>query len=217
MSRLRYHQRQMNNVFSPSETTPKTIKACGDSLLYIPNFLGQSADSYFNQCVNLDSWRQETISVYGKRHPIPRLTAWYSEAEQIYTYSGIKMVPGKYPDFVRTIADNISSATNLHFNSVLLNKYRDGKDKVGWHRDTEPCLGTVINIATLSLGAPRSFKIKHLKTKDTFDFVLEHGSLLLMVHPFQQNWLHSLPTRLKVKNPRISLTFRKINCLRNFE
>jgi alkylated DNA repair dioxygenase AlkB len=71
-------------------------------------------------------------------------------------------------------------------------------------------LGNNPYIASLSLGAARLFKFRHLKTKDTIDVVLANGSLLLMGGELQYHWRHSLPKTTKVSEPRINLTFRKI-------
>ena len=190
------------------------LKACDDLLFYIPDFLGQSSDRYFELCTNLRTWKQEKISIYGKKHPLPRLTLWYSKEGLTYYYSGIKMIPKRYPKVIEALSEKVCNVTNLYFNSVLLNKYRNGSDKVGWHRDNEKCLGKIVNIATISLGAPRTFLAKRLNKKETFDLVLKHGSLLIMKHPFQNDWTHSLPARPRVRQSRISLTFRKIEKIR---
>ena len=46
-------------------------------------------------------------------------------------------------------------------NSVLANRYRDGRDAMGWHSDDEPELGARPLIASLSLGATRRFLLRH--------------------------------------------------------
>lgn len=79
---------------------------------------------------------------------------------------------------------------------------------MGWHADDEPEMKRYGAIGSLSLGATRKFSFKHKKTKEKIDIMLENGSLLLMLHNTQENWLHSLPKSLKVQEPRINLTFR---------
>jgi len=52
--------------------------------------------------------------------------------------------------------------------------------------------------------------MKH-KTNHTLpklEFLLEHGSLLVMSKKTQQFWLHTVPKELKVKETRFNLTFR---------
>ena len=47
------------------------------------------------------------------------------------------------------------NSPGAHFNHVLLNRYRDGRDNMGLHADDEPELGPDPVVATLSLGATR--------------------------------------------------------------
>jgi alkylated DNA repair dioxygenase AlkB len=98
------------------------------------------------------------------------------------------------------------------FNSVLLNLYRDGSDKVGWHSDNEPELGYEPTIASLSLGAERRFKFRLREDHDVKEeIILPSGSLVVMSGPCQQLWDHEIPKELKIKTPRINLTFRRVN------
>jgi alkylated DNA repair dioxygenase AlkB len=41
-------------------------------------------------------------------------------------------------------------------------------------------------------------------------FELEHGDLFVMDPPTQRHWQHELPRRLRVRGPRINLTFRHV-------
>jgi len=99
-----------------------------------------------------------------------------------------------------------------NFNSALLNLYRDGKDSVAWHSDDEPELGVQPIIASVSLGAVRKFELKN-KRRSTkkFELSLAHGSLLLMSGDIQRQWLHQVPKTVGVLDPRLSITFRKVN------
>ena len=98
------------------------------------------------------------------------------------------------------------------FTTVLLNLYRDGKDSNGWHADNEPELGKNPVIASVSLGAPRFFHLRHNHDpKQRYKLFLEHGSLLLMGGVTQHFWKHQVAKTTKKVGPRINLTFRKIN------
>ena len=108
------------------------------------------------------------------------------------------------------ISNQVAEFSDLQFNSVLLNRFRNGSDKIGWHSDNEKCLGETINIATISLGAERHLFTKRLGDKKSVELNLGHRSLLLMKHPFQQKWLHCIPPRKHQNGERISLTFRTI-------
>ena len=98
-----------------------------------------------------------------------------------------------------------------NFNSVLLNLYKDGNDKVSWHADDEPELGTNPTIASVSLGAIRRFDLKHKDDPDQkLQIELTSGSLVIMTGELQHHWLHQITVQKKINDPRINLTFRTI-------
>ncbi|MGB6299728.1 MAG: alpha-ketoglutarate-dependent dioxygenase AlkB, partial [Rivularia sp. (in: cyanobacteria)] len=88
------------------------------------------------------------------------------------------------------------------------NRYRSGKDSVGWHNDNEPSMGVSPAIASLTLGSTRKFQLKSNNGDKPINFWLEHGSLLLMKPGCQENWVHQLPKISKPVAERINLTFR---------
>ncbi len=99
-----------------------------------------------------------------------------------------------------------------HFNAVLLNLYRDGRDGMGWHADDEPELGADPAIASVSLGAVRRFCLRHRRRKGLrADISLSHGSLLLMSGATQQHWVHAVPKTAVPTGERINLTFRTVD------
>jgi alkylated DNA repair dioxygenase AlkB len=153
-------------------------------------------------------WRQESMVVYGKRHLQPRLTAWYGEAS--YTYSGLKLDPLPWTPLLRAIRTAVEAACGQRFNSVLLNRYRDGRDSMGMHSDDEPELGAEPAIASLSYGSTRSFILRHKRNKQTVRLALDEGSLLLMSGKLQENWLHGINKSARSLGERINLTFRYI-------
>ena len=51
------------------------------------------------------------------------------------------------------------------FNSVLCNLYRDGRDTMGMHSDSEPELGPEPSVASLSLGARAQFCLRHRRAE----------------------------------------------------
>lgn len=169
-------------------------------------------DALFAQLLNDTPWRQDNIQVWGKTHLQPRLTAWHGEPDTAYSYSGIQLTPNAWNPTLIKIKNDISAATGHPFNSVLLNLYRDQRDSMGWHSDDEPELGQNPVIASLSLGATRTFKLKH-KTRTEqkiLNLDLQHGSLLIMAGSTQHHWLHSISKQTRTIAPRINLTFRQI-------
>ena len=153
-------------------------------------------------------WEVEEITIFQKVIPCPRLTAWYSDEGAGYMYSGIPHEPLPWTAELRALRDEVSTATGVRFNSVLLNRYRSGEDSVSWHRDDEPELGRDPVIASLSLGATRRFKLRHLATKETHSLDLSDGSLLLMSGPSQREWEHCLTKTKRAVGERLNLTFR---------
>ena len=157
-------------------------------------------------------WKQEHIKLFGKTHPTPRLTAWHGDTHCVYKYSGVVNQPFPWTPSLITIKTRIESLSNgATFNCVLLNFYRDGSDKMGWHSDDEKELGPNPSIASVSFGATRRFDFKHKTEANTkFSIHLESGSLLLMQGDMQHHWLHQIPAQKRIQEPRINLTFRYI-------
>lgn len=158
------------------------------------------------------AWRQETIVLWGKQYPQPRLTAWYGDPGNRYRYSGVTLEPHTWTPTLQRIRGDIERAAGQRYNSVLLNLYRDERDSVGWHSDDEPELGPTPAIASLSLGETRCFKFRHKTRKDQKRIALElvDGSLLLMEGNTQRCWQHAIDKENRARGPRINLTFRNI-------
>jgi alkylated DNA repair dioxygenase AlkB len=180
--------------------------------IYYPNFFKkEEADSLFKKLYTETAWQQDEITVYGKKHQQPRLTALYGNEGKPYGYSNIQMQPNPWNTLLTYIKEKVEETSQLHFTTVLLNLYRNEHDSNGWHADNEKELGRDPHIASLSFGENRIFHIKHNTDKNIKQsLVLEHGSLLLMKSGSQVHYKHQLPKSTKPKQPRINLTFRKL-------
>ncbi len=75
--------------------------------------------------------------MYGKQVNFPRLTAWYGDNDKPYSFSGITLEPKIWTKELLTIKEKIETLSNVEYNSVLLNLYRDGNDSISWHTDAE--------------------------------------------------------------------------------
>lgn len=150
--------------------------------------------------------------MYGKTFDVPRKTAWYGYEGFNYKYSGIECNPDPWTKELLEIKTVIEHFLPQQcFNSVLLNLYRDGNDKVSWHADDEPGLGTNPTIASVSLGATRRFDLKHKEyPEQKLQLELNLGSLVIMTGSLQHHWLHQIPMQKRIMEPRINLTFRTI-------
>lgn len=159
---------------------------------------------------NID-WKQDFINFYGKRNPLPRLTAWYGDSGRSYTYSGIKSEPNPWNKGLLYIKEAIERCAGLSFNSVLLNWYRDGEDSLSWHSDDEKDLGVNPVIASANFGETRDFLLRRKDCiSQKMSIPLKHGTLLLMKGELQHFWEHSVPKRKSVRGSRFNMTFRRI-------
>lgn len=93
------------------------------------------------------------------------------------------------------------------FNNIFANAYRDGRDWMRLHSDTEPELGVEPTVGTLSLGSPRAFGLAR-RGEAPRVVVLPPGSMLIMKGRCQADWEHGILEEPAVTAPRISLTFR---------
>jgi alkylated DNA repair dioxygenase AlkB len=184
--------------------------AHGGELTSIP---GVFPDRVANEmCAELrDSivWEQMTI----RGHQEPRMTKWFGEFA--YTYSGVTRPAVPWDEVpravqaVRSVVEREVFGTSAgQFNGVLLNYYRTGNDKLGWHADDEQDILRESPIASVSFGAERRFILKHNHTGARHKITLAHGSLLVMAGTTQRFWKHCVPVEKRIEQGRINLTFR---------
>lgn len=168
----------------------------------------QEADSLLDFLRQNVTWEQKFYNYYGKQVAQPRLTAWYADGSNMeYSYSGVTQVVQPWLPELLELKKKIEAVSGAEYNSVLLNFYRDGSDSVGLHADDEKELGKDPNIASISLGAVRTFQL--VKGNSTIEYELDHGSLLVMSGTTQLYWKHAIPKAYGLKEGRINLTFRK--------
>ncbi|GLU34946.1 2OG-Fe(II) oxygenase [Trinickia caryophylli] len=176
---------------------------------WYPHWLDEAqAIALFEALLREVEWKQDVIGTPGGRKPLPRLTAWQGDRGAVYVYSGIRNDPGAWTPAVQTLKVLAEAATGERFNSVLLNRYRNGEDSMGWHADRERELGEAPVIASVSLGAPRRFDLRHNHSGERRAFVLANGSLLVMRGQTQAQWQHRVPKAAGAVGERINLTFR---------
>lgn len=182
----------------------------GAYTLYDEHWLGSDqADDLMSCLLREMEWSQRPIFVFGKPLMQPRLIAWAGETP--YKYSGQTLPSAPVPDVLGTLMARLSELCETPFNHVLLNRYRDGRDSMGYHADNEPELGKNPTIAAISLGVSRKFALapkgkKTTRARKTFS--LSHGSLLVMGGTIQHRWRHAVPKMAAVQEERINLTFR---------
>lgn len=142
----------------------------------------------------------------------PRKTAAYGDEGVVYRYGRVVEETLPWIPSLDKLRKVLSNLLGVDFNFVLINLYRDGNDKVGWHQDDEKELVPGVPIASVSLGAPRDFDVRVIRNKkDKTRVALEHGDLVVMGgEEFQNYYQHSIPQRKRVKDPRLNLTFRVV-------
>jgi alkylated DNA repair dioxygenase AlkB len=180
-------------------------------LLYYPHFFtAEVADRYLRLLTAQVDWKQEGMMMYGKPVLFPRLMAWYGDVGSSYAFSGKRYEPAAWTSELSEIKGLVAKAAGVSFNSVLLNRYRNGNDSMGWHADDEPELGRDPVIASVNFGATRRFMFRHQQEGLKYELNLTHGSLLIMKGSLQHHWQHQVPKTAKPMAERINLTFRVI-------
>jgi alkylated DNA repair dioxygenase AlkB len=191
---------------------PLTVKRDSVDLVYWPQWLSQPEQDRLWRAFEQLAWEQSIIKMMGRQIPVPRLNTWYGDSDEGYGYSGIRLKINPWTKELLEVRDRVKEHTDRPFNSVLANWYRNGQESVDWHADDEPELGKSPIIATVSLGGPRKFVLKHRsnKTIEPIEFNLAPGSLLLMQGATQTHWVHKIPKTRRPVEPRISLTYRNV-------
>jgi alkylated DNA repair dioxygenase AlkB len=185
------------------------------SVVFFSDFFDTThSDRLLDELTQTIYWQQTPIILFGKKIMQPRLTAWYGDENARYRYSGTTMTPLPWNQLLLDIKSAVEQKAGTTFNSVLLNLYRDHNDSMGYHRDNEKELGNNPVIASISLGATRTFHLKHVDYPNTKTLKrtlnLTHGSLLIMSGTTQHYWNHAIPKTKKTTLPRINLTFRTV-------
>ena len=197
------------------EGMPISYELPNAEIIYFRNFFSQGTSArMLKTLIQKIQWRQNKIQFYGKTSLVPRLEAWYGDTGKSYSYSGIRMDPMPWSEELLEIKLAVEKSIKLPFNSVLVNYYRDGNDRVAWHSDDEKELGRNPAIGSISFGAERKFKLRHREHKENdckAEIQLENGSLLLMKGETQHHWMHEIPRTSRAIGPRVNLTFRFIH------
>ena len=173
-------------------------------------FDGKESEDLFVRLRDEIRWEQRQVRLFGRWIDQPRLVAWFGDADQTYTYSGLTLDASAWTPAVEVCRRRCETLAGAAFNSALVNLYRDGQDTVGWHSDDEPELGDEPVIASLSFGATRRFDLRHRSGEPTVRTELVPGSVLIMSGRCQSHWKHQIARTKRVDAPRINLTFRRL-------
>ena len=162
---------------------------------FTPGWLS-GADDLFSALVDTLPWQQRSVTMYDRQLPEPRLTSWWSGP------AGNEPLP---------VLGDARVALSAHyavaFDTIGFNWYRHGHDSVAWHGDLRGPRLAESNIAIVSVGARRPFRLRPRTGGRSIGYDLGHGDLLVMGGACQHHWQHSVP-KVRGGGPRISITFR---------
>lgn len=194
-----------------NNTLRNILPANGEVYLFPELFNLEESNRLWNSLRECIAWKHEPIVIMGRKIMQPRLTAWYGEQGKSYKYSGTTMIPNPWNEDLLFIKARIETVSGHTFNSALLNFYRDGKDSVGWHSDSEKSLGINPVIGSVSFGTPRNFHLRRKVDKTLkLKLPLTHGSFLLMKGETQHHWSHSIQKEPKLTDGRINITSERL-------
>ena len=162
---------------------------------HLPGWL-QGDQIVFDELQHALMWRQRTVTMYDRRLPEPRLTAWWE--------------PGDRPEPLPILAEMrglLSERYGETFDSIGFNWYRDGADSVAWHGDRHRHTVTNPVVAIVSAGQPRPFRLRPRGGGASHAFQLGNGDLFVMGGACQHDWEHCVP-KVRAAGPRLSITYR---------
>jgi len=139
-------------------------------------------------------WQQRTRTMWDNEGLEPRLTAG---------------IPTPFPDPIAVLVAPLDDRYGVVFDSCLINLYRDGSDAVAWHADTVRKLLTDPLVATISLGARRSFLVRPAAGGAVVRrYNPGEGDLIVMGGSMQHHWHHTVPREKSASGARMSVTLR---------
>ncbi|MFD7612343.1 alpha-ketoglutarate-dependent dioxygenase AlkB [Streptomyces sp. NPDC059828] len=179
----------------------RTVLGDGAWLDTLPGWLS-GAGALFEALAGGVAWRAERWRMYDREVDVPRLLAHYPAGE-----------PLPHP-VIAEARDALSAyyAGELGepFVSAGLCYYRDGRDSVAWHGDTNGRGSRQDTmVAILSVGFPRDLALRSRSGRHApVRRALGHGDLVVMGGSCQRTWEHAVPKTARAVGPRISIQFR---------
>lgn len=148
------------------------------------------------------------IKVFGKICHQPRDVGFFSDESIGYRYSHQMMPSQSLLPSLSSLLDIVNRKFDANFNGILVNLYVDGNDSIGDHSDDESSLGKE-GVIAISSGATRKFRIRDKTSRKIIkDIPMDHGMIIQMSGQFQREFTHGIPVEKRVKESRISFTFR---------
>ncbi|MGC4041931.1 MAG: alpha-ketoglutarate-dependent dioxygenase AlkB [Flavobacterium sp.] len=199
-------------IFSCGNGGKKIFDVPDADLTLIDGFFSkEESDYYYNILLNNTTWQEYQMPMYDKTVTAPRMIAWYGDSNR-----EDREPNNDWPNELLEIRKRVEKESQMHFNGVLLNLYRDGNDGVAWHSDKTRSTNKDMNIASVTFGETRIFRLRHktLKKIPQIEIPLHHGTFLLMAGSTNSYWEHQVPKTVRDVLPRINLTFRQVKIAR---
>ena len=150
----------------------------------------------FERLLEIAPWQQRTREMWDKEVLEPRLVASWRTGEPL-------------PPEITDLIDPLNARYGVDFDSCLINLYRDGDDAVAWHADTVRKVMRDPLVATVSLGARRSFLVRPAAGGPvTRRYAPGEGDLIVMGGAMQHDWHHTVPREKSASGARMSITLR---------
>lgn len=188
-----------------------SLKRGNSSITYCEDIDWMRMDNpTFNEIWELHPKNFDVVRMCGKMVKTPR---WSQSFGRDYRYSGVNHKKGKttHP-FLTHLKECVEEMEGVEYQQMLINWYEDGNHHIGPHSDDERDLVPNSSIYSFSFGATRTFRIRNKQSKKiVLDLELPNNSLVVMEGEMQKYYTHEVPKRLKVKERRINITFRRFN------
>jgi alkylated DNA repair dioxygenase AlkB len=169
-------------------------------IVYTPRLIDEAtARRWFEELRQTVEWRGATRMMYEREVEVPRLLGHFR----------LDPPPASVPAAILEAAQRVTARLGVPFNSVGLNRYRDGRDSVAPHNDHLDEIREGFPIALVSLGATRRMTIREKAAPRRATHVdLEAGSLFVMAYATQLHYTHGVAKTNDAVGERISLAFR---------
>jgi alkylated DNA repair dioxygenase AlkB len=176
---------------APLGSLVRTIQLDADSQVdHAPGWLA-GADELFIDLLGSLSWESHYRWIKDQAVLEPRLSTTFQAP----------------PETLGKIAGELTSHYGRGYIAAWANLYRDADDSVSWHGDRYRPGSLHQDVALVSVGGRRTFRIRRRGGGSSWAWSLASGDLLVMRGPVQQRFEHCVP-KLASAGPRISIVFR---------
>lgn len=147
------------------------------------------------------AWRSERRRMYDGQVDVPRLLRWYGAGEPL-PHEALTQARER-------LSAHYAPELGEPFVTAGMCLYRDGRDSVAWHGDTQ---GRSAHhdtmVAIVAFGSPRPLLLRPRGGGASLRFPLGHGDLIVMGGSCQRTWEHAIPKTARAVGPRVSVQFR---------